>query len=106
MVLVAVIGSNHACGLLDACDKLEQDVGGAERNNDGARDNAQDVVVEQQRANEDVKHATAHKRKEKRRVVVRVWWHAEFCRKLARGMGRGVGECVPSRTRPEPKMMT
>lgn len=60
----AGVGLAHVGGRLDAGDELEDDVADADEADEGAGDDAQHAVVQQDRADKDVKGAAADKGEE------------------------------------------
>ncbi len=64
----ALVGLAHVGGGLDGGDELEGDVADADEADDAARDDAQDAVVEQDAADEDVEGAAAGEGEEEGRV--------------------------------------
>lgn len=65
----AGVGLPHVGGGLDGGDELEDGIADADEADDGARDYAQDVAVEQDGADEDVEGAAADEAEEEGRVA-------------------------------------
>lgn len=116
----AGIGLAHVGGRLDGGDELEHNVADADEADDGAGDNAQPAVVQQDRADKDVEGAAADEGEEERGVSRDLGWDLELeeagCWRTERTRvslfvwGRVFG-CAPDRERkgtclPAPKMIT